>query len=97
MLERKYIIVVNTVASDATRVTMQFIRLDFNNWQVFCITAGLPLPEIVLLTVFISLLQKPSSKVLIFTRYVSSKTMSLSDFFLFRKPVHKQNYKYQDN
>lgn len=32
MLGRKYIMVVGTVSSEATRVIRQFIRLDFNNW-----------------------------------------------------------------
>lgn len=58
MLERKYIMVVGTVSSEATRVIRQFIRLDFNNWQVSCITAVLTLAEIVLETAFINLLQQ---------------------------------------
>lgn len=56
ILGGKYIFVVIPPPSDVTGVTMQFIRLEFNNWQVFCVTAGLSLAEIVLIAVSINLL-----------------------------------------
>lgn len=39
------------LSSEATRVIMHFLRLDFNKWNtinMFCITAALTLTEIVL-------------------------------------------------
>lgn len=48
MLGGKYIFVVITAPSDATGVTLQLVRLEFNNCQVFCVTAGLSLAEVVL-------------------------------------------------
>lgn len=56
MLGGKYIFVAITPPSDVTGVTMRFTRLEFNNWQVFCVTAGLLLAEIVLIIVSINLL-----------------------------------------